>query len=91
MSTLAALVEGNAADSSSLVSWLVATYGVTVKSVALLIRETMLTAFQSSKIFLNLKEVGLQTRMPLSMTDNFAGTQSMPRFRILDAKQVVRQ
>ncbi|KAI5892405.1 uncharacterized protein SCHCODRAFT_02626086 [Schizophyllum commune H4-8] len=45
----------------------------------------------SSKIFLNLKEVGLQTRMPLSMSDNFAGTQSMPRFRILDAKQIVHQ
>ncbi|KAL1756775.1 hypothetical protein FB107DRAFT_260715 [Schizophyllum commune] len=43
----------------------------------------------SSKIFLNLKEVGLQTRMPLSISDNFGGTQSMPRFRILDAKQIV--
>ncbi|KAL1663614.1 hypothetical protein GGF50DRAFT_102814 [Schizophyllum commune] len=43
----------------------------------------------SSKIFLNLKEVGLQTRMPFSMSDNFGGTQSMPRFRILDAKQIV--
>ncbi|KAL1728156.1 hypothetical protein EV714DRAFT_253030 [Schizophyllum commune] len=45
----------------------------------------------SSKIFLNLKEVGLQTRMPLSMSDNFGGTQSMPRFRILDAKQIIHQ
>ncbi|KAL1683385.1 hypothetical protein EV122DRAFT_258336 [Schizophyllum commune] len=45
----------------------------------------------SSKIFLNLKEVGLQTRMPLSISDNFGGTQSMPRFRILDAKQIIHQ
>lgn len=36
----------------------------------------------SSKIFLNLKEVGLQARMPLTYGDDFGTTQSMPRFRV---------